>query len=126
MSLRFPCAWHRLDWPSKAVGHSRVISDLLQTCLTFCIFPLPDYPDPDNFTWEKYLKETGASAVPAWAFKVVSVIICSTPPGKEFGFSSLLGLCLCDKSSDVLYSPATGPRLWIYTQGSEVRAVLGK
>ncbi|XP_052646803.1 lethal(3)malignant brain tumor-like protein 1 isoform X1 [Harpia harpyja] len=32
--------------------------------------PPQDYPDPDNFTWEKYLKETGASAVPAWAFKV--------------------------------------------------------
>ncbi|XP_025061186.1 lethal(3)malignant brain tumor-like protein 1 isoform X1 [Alligator sinensis] len=32
--------------------------------------PPQDYPDPDNFSWEKYLKETGASAVPAWAFKV--------------------------------------------------------
>ncbi|KFQ36940.1 Lethal(3)malignant brain tumor-like 1, partial [Merops nubicus] len=32
--------------------------------------PPQDYPDPDNFTWEKYLEETGASAVPAWAFKV--------------------------------------------------------
>uniref|UniRef100_A0A8B9TWI5 Lethal(3)malignant brain tumor-like protein 1 n=1 Tax=Anas zonorhyncha TaxID=75864 RepID=A0A8B9TWI5_9AVES len=32
--------------------------------------PPQDYPDPDNFIWEKYLKETGASAVPAWAFKV--------------------------------------------------------
>ncbi|NWU53856.1 LMBL1 protein, partial [Dromas ardeola] len=32
--------------------------------------PPQDYPDPDNFTWEKYLKETRASAVPAWAFKV--------------------------------------------------------
>ncbi|XP_037599281.1 lethal(3)malignant brain tumor-like protein 1 isoform X2 [Cebus imitator] len=32
--------------------------------------PPQDYPDPDNFCWEKYLEETGASAVPAWAFKV--------------------------------------------------------
>uniref|UniRef100_A0A8C9F330 Lethal(3)malignant brain tumor-like protein 1 n=1 Tax=Pavo cristatus TaxID=9049 RepID=A0A8C9F330_PAVCR len=32
--------------------------------------PPQDYPDPDNFIWEKYLKETGSSAVPAWAFKV--------------------------------------------------------
>uniref|UniRef100_A0A7N5JYD6 L3MBTL histone methyl-lysine binding protein 1 n=1 Tax=Ailuropoda melanoleuca TaxID=9646 RepID=A0A7N5JYD6_AILME len=29
-----------------------------------------DYPDPDSFCWEKYLEETGASAVPTWAFKV--------------------------------------------------------
>ncbi|XP_053309861.1 lethal(3)malignant brain tumor-like protein 1 [Spea bombifrons] len=27
-----------------------------------------DYPDPNNFTWEKYLSETGATAVPARAF----------------------------------------------------------
>nr|XP_008015146.2 lethal(3)malignant brain tumor-like protein 1 isoform X3 [Chlorocebus sabaeus] len=32
--------------------------------------PPQDYPDPDNFCWEKYLEETGASAVPVWAFKV--------------------------------------------------------
>uniref|UniRef100_A0A8C4WKJ3 Lethal(3)malignant brain tumor-like protein 1 n=1 Tax=Gopherus evgoodei TaxID=1825980 RepID=A0A8C4WKJ3_9SAUR len=32
--------------------------------------PPQDYPDPDSFSWEKYLMETGASAVPAWAFKV--------------------------------------------------------
>ncbi|XP_037354869.2 lethal(3)malignant brain tumor-like protein 1 isoform X2 [Talpa occidentalis] len=32
--------------------------------------PPQDYPDPDSFSWEKYLEETGASAVPAWAFKV--------------------------------------------------------
>ncbi|OXB69812.1 UNVERIFIED_CONTAM: hypothetical protein H355_004873, partial [Colinus virginianus] len=32
--------------------------------------PPQDYPDPDNFIWEKYLKETRASAVPTWAFKV--------------------------------------------------------
>lgn len=49
--------------------------------------PFLDYPDPDNFTWEKYLKETGASAVPAWAFKAVSAI--SSAPlhmGKNLGF----------------------------------------
>ncbi|KAH0619075.1 hypothetical protein JD844_018711 [Phrynosoma platyrhinos] len=33
--------------------------------------PPQDYPDPENFSWEKYLAETGASAVPTWAFKVV-------------------------------------------------------
>nr|XP_019604414.1 PREDICTED: LOW QUALITY PROTEIN: lethal(3)malignant brain tumor-like protein 1 [Rhinolophus sinicus] len=32
--------------------------------------PPQDYPDPDSFCWEKYLEETGAAAVPAWAFKV--------------------------------------------------------
>uniref|UniRef100_A0A8C0G146 Lethal(3)malignant brain tumor-like protein 1 n=1 Tax=Chelonoidis abingdonii TaxID=106734 RepID=A0A8C0G146_CHEAB len=32
--------------------------------------PPQDYPNPDSFNWEKYLMETGASAVPAWAFKV--------------------------------------------------------
>ncbi|XP_030699335.1 lethal(3)malignant brain tumor-like protein 1 isoform X1 [Globicephala melas] len=32
--------------------------------------PPQDYPDPDSFCWETYLEETGASAVPAWAFKV--------------------------------------------------------
>ncbi|KAJ6661079.1 hypothetical protein lerEdw1_016880 [Lerista edwardsae] len=32
--------------------------------------PPQDYPDPENFCWEKYLMETGASAVPSWAFKV--------------------------------------------------------
>ncbi|XP_053249974.1 lethal(3)malignant brain tumor-like protein 1 isoform X1 [Podarcis raffonei] len=32
--------------------------------------PPQDYPDPENFSWEKYLAETGASAVPTWAFKV--------------------------------------------------------
>lgn len=87
MSLRFPCAWHRLGWSFKAVGHSGVFAVFLQACLTFCIFPLLDYPDPDNFTWEKYLKETGASAVPAWAFKVVSAT--SSAPlclGRNSGF----------------------------------------
>ncbi|XP_056667716.1 lethal(3)malignant brain tumor-like protein 1 isoform X12 [Monodelphis domestica] len=32
--------------------------------------PPQDYPDPDSFCWEKYLEETGTSAVPSWAFKV--------------------------------------------------------
>ncbi|XP_049635137.1 lethal(3)malignant brain tumor-like protein 1 isoform X1 [Suncus etruscus] len=31
--------------------------------------PPQDYPDPDSFCWEKYLEETGTSAVPTWAFK---------------------------------------------------------
>ncbi|XP_072259828.1 lethal(3)malignant brain tumor-like protein 1 isoform X2 [Pyxicephalus adspersus] len=30
--------------------------------------PPQDYPDPDNFTWERYLAETGTTAVPARAF----------------------------------------------------------
>ncbi|KAG8131832.1 hypothetical protein E2320_009725 [Naja naja] len=33
--------------------------------------PPQDYPDPENFCWEKYLSETGASAAPTWAFKVI-------------------------------------------------------
>ncbi|XP_029140587.1 lethal(3)malignant brain tumor-like protein 1 [Protobothrops mucrosquamatus] len=32
--------------------------------------PPQDYPDPENFCWEKYLSETGASAAPTWAFNV--------------------------------------------------------
>ncbi|XP_042550539.1 lethal(3)malignant brain tumor-like protein 1 [Dipodomys spectabilis] len=32
--------------------------------------PPQDYPDPDSFCWEKYLEETGTSAVPTWAFKM--------------------------------------------------------
>ncbi|XP_075384850.1 lethal(3)malignant brain tumor-like protein 1 [Tenrec ecaudatus] len=32
--------------------------------------PPQDYPDPDSFCWEKYLEETGTSAVPTWAFRV--------------------------------------------------------
>ncbi|KAL6051184.1 hypothetical protein STEG23_006261 [Scotinomys teguina] len=32
--------------------------------------PPQDYPDPDSFCWEKYLEETGTSAVPTWAFQV--------------------------------------------------------
>ncbi|XP_075033707.1 lethal(3)malignant brain tumor-like protein 1 isoform X2 [Mixophyes fleayi] len=30
--------------------------------------PPQDYPDPDNFTWDRYLSETGATAVPAHSF----------------------------------------------------------
>ncbi|XP_015261134.1 PREDICTED: lethal(3)malignant brain tumor-like protein 1 [Gekko japonicus] len=49
-----------------SVGIYEVDSDTIQPAtLSF-----PDYPDPENFSWEKYLAETGASAVPAWAFKV--------------------------------------------------------
>ncbi|XP_053571809.1 lethal(3)malignant brain tumor-like protein 1 [Bombina bombina] len=32
--------------------------------------PPQDYPDPDHFTWERYLAETGATAVPAQAFQM--------------------------------------------------------
>ncbi|KAI1897194.1 hypothetical protein AGOR_G00080700 [Albula goreensis] len=32
--------------------------------------PPQDYPDPDRFNWEKYLEETGSTAVSAEAFKV--------------------------------------------------------
>ncbi|XP_023984360.1 lethal(3)malignant brain tumor-like protein 1 isoform X3 [Physeter macrocephalus] len=41
--------------------------------------PPQDYPDPDSFCWEKYLEETGASAVPAWAFKVAAVPLQRPP-----------------------------------------------
>ncbi|XP_063816370.1 lethal(3)malignant brain tumor-like protein 1 isoform X2 [Pseudophryne corroboree] len=30
--------------------------------------PPQDYPDPDNFTWDRYLSDTGATAVPTRAF----------------------------------------------------------
>ncbi|KAM3923999.1 lethal(3)malignant brain tumor-like protein 1 isoform 2-T3 [Leptodactylus fuscus] len=39
--------------------------------------PPQDYPDPDNFTWERYLLETGAFAVPARAFHTVMLSISS-------------------------------------------------
>lgn len=42
---------------------------------------LPDYPDPDSFCWEKYLEETGTSAVPTWAFKEVSLSLPALTPG---------------------------------------------
>ncbi|XP_064155739.1 lethal(3)malignant brain tumor-like protein 1 isoform X2 [Anguilla rostrata] len=32
--------------------------------------PPQDYPDPDRFNWQKYLEETGSTAVAAEAFKV--------------------------------------------------------
>uniref|UniRef100_A0A3B1JMC9 Lethal(3)malignant brain tumor-like protein 1 n=1 Tax=Astyanax mexicanus TaxID=7994 RepID=A0A3B1JMC9_ASTMX len=32
--------------------------------------PPQDYPDPGKFSWERYLEETGSTAVPAEAFKV--------------------------------------------------------
>ncbi|KAM9296944.1 lethal(3)malignant brain tumor-like protein 1 [Gastrophryne carolinensis] len=32
--------------------------------------PPQDYPDPDNFTWEHYLTETGSKPVPVQAFNV--------------------------------------------------------
>lgn len=89
----------------------------MQACLTFCIFPLLDYPDPDNFTWEKYLKETGASAVPAWAFKVVSAT--SSVPlylGRNVGF--LHCHVFASVKSQVMFSmllPWVGVQ--IYTQG---------
>ncbi|XP_075441190.1 lethal(3)malignant brain tumor-like protein 1 isoform X2 [Ascaphus truei] len=33
--------------------------------------PPQDYPDPDHFTWDRYLAETGGCAVPAGAFHVL-------------------------------------------------------
>lgn len=48
-----------------------MLESSLQDLLIVLIF-FPDYPDPDSFCWEKYLEETGTSAVPTWAFKVVS------------------------------------------------------
>lgn len=45
-------------------------------CLDIAVLLSPDYPDPDSFCWEKYLEETGTSAVPTWAFKVVSWLSC--------------------------------------------------
>lgn len=48
--------------------------------LRYCSRPPLDYPDPDSFCWEKYLEETGTSAVPTWAFKVVSRLLPSLEP----------------------------------------------
>lgn len=53
----------------------------------------PDYPDPDSFCWERYLEETGASAVPTWAFKVVSWL--SLPPELSSGRRGVLGQLGC-------------------------------
>lgn len=37
----------------------------------FFFFAAPDYPDQGQFSWSKYLEETGSKAVAADAFKVV-------------------------------------------------------
>lgn len=43
-----------------------------QVQIVFLHICFTDYPDPDNFSWEKYLKDTGSTAVPAHFFKMVS------------------------------------------------------
>ncbi|MBZ3883110.1 Lethal(3)malignant brain tumor-like protein 1 [Sciurus carolinensis] len=52
--------------PDSCWGAESSSSHLLDIALAFFV----DYPDPDSFCWEKYLEETGTSAVPSWAFKV--------------------------------------------------------
>ncbi|MBN3308592.1 LMBL1 protein, partial [Amia calva] len=59
--------------------------------------PPQDYPDPDNFSWEKYLKETGSTAVPAQAFKL-------RPP---HGFQVGMKLEAVDKRNAALMRVAT-------------------
>ncbi|XP_069035711.1 lethal(3)malignant brain tumor-like protein 1 isoform X2 [Lepisosteus oculatus] len=59
--------------------------------------PPQDYPDPDNFSWEKYLEETGSTAVPAHTFK----------PRPPHGFQVGMKLEAVDKRSPSILRLAT-------------------
>ncbi|XP_023660798.1 lethal(3)malignant brain tumor-like protein 1 [Paramormyrops kingsleyae] len=59
--------------------------------------PPQDYPDPDKFSWERYLEETGSTAVSPEAFKV-------RPP---HGFQVQVKLEAVDKRSPALIRVAT-------------------
>ncbi|XP_033885056.3 lethal(3)malignant brain tumor-like protein 1 isoform X3 [Acipenser ruthenus] len=59
--------------------------------------PPQDYPDPDNFSWEKYLKDTGSTAVPAHCFKM----------RPQHGFQVNLKLEVMDKRNPSLIRVAT-------------------
>ncbi|XP_030623643.1 lethal(3)malignant brain tumor-like protein 1 [Chanos chanos] len=59
--------------------------------------PPQDYPDPGRFSWEKYLEETGSTAVAPEAFKV-------RPP---HGFQVQMKLEAVDKRSPALIRVAT-------------------
>ncbi|XP_033903927.3 lethal(3)malignant brain tumor-like protein 1 isoform X1 [Acipenser ruthenus] len=59
--------------------------------------PPQDYPDPDNFSWEKYLKDTGSTAVPAHCFKM----------RPQHGFQVNLKLEVVDKRNPSLIRVAT-------------------
>ncbi|KAJ8257272.1 hypothetical protein GJAV_G00183810 [Gymnothorax javanicus] len=59
--------------------------------------PPQDYPDPDRFSWEKYLEETGSTAVAPEAFKV-------RPP---HGFKVQMKLEAVDRRSPALVRVAT-------------------
>lgn len=54
--------WKYLD-PSRKL---RISHDLI-------FLSVSDYPDQARFSWSLYLEETGSKAVPAEAFKVVSL-----------------------------------------------------
>ncbi|KAL4646386.1 lethal(3)malignant brain tumor-like protein 1 isoform X1 [Arapaima gigas] len=64
--------------------------------LTYCLHPL-DYPDPDRFSWERYLEETGSTAVASEAFKV-------RPP---HGFQVQMKVEAVDKRNPALIRVAT-------------------
>ncbi|XP_047016353.1 lethal(3)malignant brain tumor-like protein 1 isoform X1 [Ictalurus punctatus] len=59
--------------------------------------PPQDYPEPGRFSWERYLDETGSTAVPADAFKV-------RPP---HGFQVNMKLEVVDKRSPALIRVAS-------------------
>uniref|UniRef100_A0A8C6VBR9 Lethal(3)malignant brain tumor-like protein 1 n=1 Tax=Naja naja TaxID=35670 RepID=A0A8C6VBR9_NAJNA len=85
--------------------------------------PPQDYPDPENFCWEKYLSETGASAAPTWAFKVVSSLHMKLHLLIHFdGWSHIYDFWIdsdhpdihpigwCSKTGHPLQPPLTGPK----------------
>ncbi|KAL2103761.1 hypothetical protein ACEWY4_000629 [Coilia grayii] len=59
--------------------------------------PPQDYPDPGRFAWDKYLEETGSTAVPAENFRVRA----------PHGFQALMKLEAVDKRSPALIRVAT-------------------
>ncbi|XP_076132813.1 lethal(3)malignant brain tumor-like protein 1 [Alosa pseudoharengus] len=59
--------------------------------------PPQDYPDPGRFAWERYLEETGSTAVPAENFKVRAA----------HGFQAQMKLEAVDKRSPALIRVAT-------------------
>ncbi|XP_028666466.2 lethal(3)malignant brain tumor-like protein 1 [Erpetoichthys calabaricus] len=59
--------------------------------------PPQDYPDPDNFSWERYLEETGSVAAPAHAFK----------PRHPHGFQVNMKLEAVDKRNPFVIRAAT-------------------
>lgn len=86
-----------------------------------CFFFPPDYPDPGQFSWSRYLEETGSKAVAPDAFKVVRITPPPTPPqccllskylivNGQMGFPSIL--CSVFRDQLTVFSLGWNWRLW--------------